>query len=102
MKPTINTGRCLVANCPNEKRTKGLCATHISKMNKGDDDYSSLITAWEVEREQGVIGYWTYRNRLKGILRGVDVSRAQRSAFNTAMLDAYAKANPEEMRGIER
>ncbi len=103
MKPKINTGLCLVKDCGNQKLFKGLCAAHISQQKSGKADYSSLITSWEVERTAAeVCGLRTYQKRLRTILRGVKVSRAQRSAFNTALIDAYLQANPDEKARAEQ
>ena len=92
-----NEGMCVVRDCGDPQKIKGLCSTHYPQHIKGKADYTQAIAGWELSQaHSGVCGYWAYKERLKTILRGVDVSRAQRSAFNKALLDAYADANPVE------
>ena len=62
--------------------------------------YENEIRYWELGRHHTkVIGYFSYLENLKSILRGVNVSKETRSKFNRVMKDAYATANPEQMRG---
>ena len=98
MPAKTQEGMCVVSGCGDLKKFKGLCKNHYARHTRGRDDHTQAIAAWEVSQSHsGVCGYWTYKTKLKSILRGVDgLTRDQRGDFARAMLDAYAKANPVE------
>lgn len=90
MPPILNSGACYVSGCRAPQNTKGLCNVHYQEYIKSREHHRDVLV-WEMNNSLEPMAYSTYVKRVRGIVRGLPVSKSMRNKFTASMYAAYRR-----------